>query len=91
MEGIWIRSQDRKSLVFAKRIMVAKEACAGEMPWKIINEVSFINDTDDYDVLGRYSTEELCTQELDQIQKFIKSSTDIKIHIDRSTPIYEMP
>lgn len=75
---IWIRSQDKMTLVYANRIIAGGT--------RIINEVSYDSETDDYDFLGDYKTHKRALQVLNEIQDFVEKQTTYKHNY-----VYEMP
>lgn len=89
MNGIWIRTQDKRGLICAKRIVIEsfKDYNIGEFKYQIINQVLYQNTADDYDLLGTYATEERAIEVLDSIQDIIMA------HIlgDMINPVFEMP
>lgn len=81
---MWIRSQDRASLVEAKRLIVYKK----QDKFRIINQVLYMGDiSDDYDILGEYESEGRSIEVLDEIQKHME---DLNRQI-RTDLIYKMP
>jgi hypothetical protein len=66
MGSIWVRSQDRKSLILAKRL----STISGANGAKVIDKY-----VDSYSVLGEYPTEERALQVLDEIQGYIACGT----------------
>lgn len=60
MDGIWIRSQDRKKLIHCKEIWVEDSSVFGSASGE-----------EGYCRLGRYSSEERAVEVLDEIQDFL--------------------
>jgi hypothetical protein len=89
MDGIWIRTQDRKGLIYAQRIAIEsfKEWKSEEFKYRIVNQVLYQDVANDYDLLGVYDTEERAIEVLDSIQNIIMA------HIlgDMINPVFEMP
>lgn len=77
---MWIRSQDKELLVYAKRLMVLGN--------RVVSFVRFNIEGDDYDLLGEYESDDKAIEVLDKIQN------SLRINI-RSTgnyaTIFEMP
>ena len=63
---MWIRSQDRRGLVDAKRIILRPTTSRSE----IINLAREDEEYIDYDVLGTYESEERAKEVLDDIQNY---------------------
>lgn len=101
MDGIWIRTQNRKGLIYAKRIVIEqfKKFGTDEYWYRIINQVLYQDSADDYDLLGEYKTEERAIEIINQIQERISRREWIKHlqsigqdHYSVLPPIvYEMP
>lgn len=89
---MWIRSQNKKSLINVNRLYIAQYREGGMTgyitKWRICNQVSWINETDDNDVLGTYETEERAIEVLDNIAMFIDVDGEMNGCIMR---VYEMP
>ncbi|BAH07967.1 hypothetical protein [Clostridium kluyveri] len=97
---MWIRAQDRMSLVEPKRLNI----CKNQGKFRIINQVLYMGDvSDDYDILGEYESKERAIEILDDIQNQILHCTegkDTKPFISASfqgnrqityKPVLEMP
>lgn len=89
---MWIRSQDNKQLVNANRLFISQykkgNATGYIVKWRIINQVLCTNESDDYDVLGTYETEERAIEVLDSIDMFIDVDGEMN---DCKMRVYEMP
>ncbi|HHV41257.1 MAG TPA: hypothetical protein GXX72_00165 [Clostridiaceae bacterium] len=87
MNGIWIHSQDRKTLVYAKRIAIErfKEHENNRYLYRIINQVLYQDNADDYDVLGVYTTEKRAMEILGDISRSIDGL------INKSNKVFYMP
>lgn len=73
---MFIRSQDKKGLVDAKRIVIMEDK-------KIINLVKYgSSDYEDYDSLGIYSTKERAIEVLDEIQEFMVTKEQLRFTND---------
>lgn len=87
--GIWIRIQDKKGLIYAKRIFIYKvhrdkeEACT----FRIIEQYDCNNNGDDYDVLAEYKTEERAMEVLDNIHDFIDCDGNMNV----KSNVFQMP
>ena len=80
MSGLWVRSQDKKGLFYCNRITLMK--CSGGNKVRVINQVLYQENTDDYDTLGEYDTVDRCIEVINDMQQFLRSTM---------TSIYEMP
>jgi hypothetical protein len=89
MNGIWIRSQNKMSLIFANRLEIMSR---NDGKARIVNWVDGVNS---YDLLGEYTTE---TRALDVLNDIYAKIIEIdyarflgcenELH---QTPIYQMP
>lgn len=91
MDGVWIRSQDRESLMLLKTLSTMNSVKGV----KIINPYA-----DGYDILGEYITKERALQVLDEIQQAITNYANTLEYnktqansgqCDAIWPVYEMP
>ncbi|MBV4423442.1 hypothetical protein [Clostridium tyrobutyricum] len=101
---MWVRSQDKYSLVKANRLLIVETAYVAKFNkgYRIINQYKCTNDSDDYDILGEYETEKRALEVLDNMQIQIESCTEFtqtkefvsKLEGRNSTtrqPVYQMP
>lgn len=65
--AIWIRSQDRTSLIECKKI----DICERQDKYEFIANYKYYDGDETYDDLGEYSTKEKAIKVLDMIQAFI--------------------
>jgi hypothetical protein len=79
---IWIRSQDKKTLIFASHIYI-------DMPVNG-NQICGISGIDSFVVLGKYITGERALQILDEIQQFIIDCHQCK-NDKMFSPVFNMP
>ena len=76
---MWVRSQDRKTLVDSKRIVIMEDI-------KIINLIKYgSSDYEDYDSLGTYKTKGRTMEVLKKIQDYFNEGNQSFIHV------FEMP
>ena len=80
--GIWVRSQDKKTLIFASHIYI-------DMPVNG-NQICGISGIDSFVVLGKYITGERALQILDEIQQFIIDCHQCK-NDKMFSPVFNMP
>lgn len=64
--GIWVRSQAKKALCKVQRIYVYEK----DGKWKVVNIIN--GESDDFDTLGTYETEEKALEVLNEIQSHIE-------------------
>lgn len=81
--GIWIRSQDKTSLIECKTIDVLNRFDKFHI---VANHIDF-GEVENYNVLGRYSSERKQIKVLDMIQEHIKKHSDIIFVMD----VFQMP
>ena len=77
--AIWIRSQDKTSLIECKTIDMIKRV-NGE--YHVHANYIYFGEAENYDFLGKYSTKEKAIKVLDMIQEHIKT---------RSNKVFQMP
>lgn len=89
MNGIWIRSQNKMSLIFAQRIEIISNK---NQKSRIVN---WTEGTNSYDLLGEYATEARALEVLDNVHnKIIEidyarfQGCENELH---QSPIYQMP
>jgi len=84
---MWIRSQDKRTLVNANRLWIAGAGIIYNLPPTSIEE--------DSDLLGKYKNLERAMEVLDDIQKHLENSTEIIKDVSNSHCIhhivYQMP
>ena len=76
--AIWIRSQNKTSLIECKKI----DICESRDKYKFIANYKCYDGDETYDDLGEYSTKEKAVKVLDVIQKHIET---------HSNNVFEMP
>lgn len=67
MKGIWIRSQDEKTLAYCHRLAIVG---------RIIQNLATTGIEDDYDIMGEYETPQRAIQVLNDIQNQICTMTN---------------
>ncbi len=70
---MWIRSQDKLELVDVRRIIVFK---CSDKRYRIVNQYRCTEDSDDYDILGEYNTEQRAIEILHEIQRQLVIGTE---------------
>lgn len=75
---IWIRSQDKTSLIECKKI----DICESRDKYEFIANYKYYDGDETYDDLGEYSTKEKAIKVLDMIQEHI---------VKHSNNVFEMP
>lgn len=87
---MWVRSQDKKGLVYSNRIYV--DFRHGK--YRIINQVAY-QECDDYDVLGEYETEERAIEVLNDIHCTLTNGYSLATNTIngtwQSSVVYVMP
>ncbi len=88
--GLWIRSQDKYTLVDSKRVTFISVLYGSEERYRIINLNSCMDDeTKDCDFLGEYASEERAIEALDEIQKHLVSGSSYDTLCDHRRDIHE--
>lgn len=83
---MWIRSQDKKTLVYCTRLAVVG---------RTIQNLPATGIEDDYDVMGKYESEERAVEVLDNIQSQLRSTVEVIRGVSSDNYkqhfIYQMP
>lgn len=78
MMAIWIRSQDKTSLIECKKI----DICERQDKYEFVANYKYYDGDETYDDLGEYSTKEKAVKALDMIQEHIAK---------HSNSVFQMP
>jgi hypothetical protein len=89
---IWIRTQDRETLIKCNYIDLDEININGDIEYGIVGGLS----QNDIDALGKYKSKQRCLEVLDEIEHAIYDSNNVTINdlTARSYPqqvIYQMP
>jgi hypothetical protein len=83
---MWIRSQDKKTLVYCTRLAVVG---------RTIQNLPATGIEDDYDVMGKYESEERAIEVLDNIQSQLRSTVEVVREVEsdkyKQCFVFQMP
>lgn len=94
---MWIRSQDKTTLVTARRITIVPnlETAAKVNGWKVIEYHGETRNGVDWDVLGVYKTKERALEILNTIQSQLRSTVEVVREVEsdkyKQCFVFQMP